>query len=169
MWANRYAIPLALVLLAGCDSEPEGPPPGVRQDIAALRREMIADPAPRSIADAERVADEQPVLASRLVASGAIPAAQRQVQAVRALRMGSEQGRGWAGRLAAAYELRVEGLEQWRAYLADEGRDDERLLEATTTLRRAEVSIVNVDHEMEQVVPTRRERSSDEPASEPAE
>lgn len=164
MWASRGAIALALALLAGCDSAPEGPAPGVRTDIATLRRAMIADPARRSIAEAERVEDEQPVLASRLLASGAIPAARRQVDAVRALRMGSDEGRRWAEQLASAYEQRAEGLEQWRAYLADEGQNDEQLLEATTTLRRAEVAIVHVDHEMEEIVPTRRPRSDDGPS-----
>jgi hypothetical protein len=167
MCASRFAIALVAIGLAvACDSAPEGPAPELRADITALRRALNTDPARRPIADAERVADDQPVLASRLVETGAIPAARRQLEAVRGAAVGTSKGRRWRGRLERAYELRVEGLEQWRVFLANEGRDDERLLEATTTLRRAEVDLVRVDHEMERVLPTERPRPASADTSE---
>jgi hypothetical protein len=139
--------------LAACDGEP-ALPPGVARDVATLRRVMIADPAARPIEEAERIADERPVLAGRMVRSAAIPAAHQQVEAVRAAEMTSEQGRTLARRLREAYEERERGLELWERYLHDAATDDELLLESTTALREAEMDIIGVDRELETLVPT---------------
>ncbi len=152
---------VAMASLAGCGGEPEGPSPTLLDDITTLRQVVIANPAANPIASAERAADDRAVLASRLLQSGAIPAARRQIEAVQAAEVGSAEGRGWKERLETAYRLRVDGLEQWRTFLAAEGRDEEQLLEATSTLRRAEVSVVQIDLEMETVSPTRRRRGGE--------
>jgi hypothetical protein len=162
---------LASASLFACDG-PTGPAPELSADVLALRQLIHTDPAIAAMAEVDRVADDRPVLGSRLLESGAIPAAQRQLAAARQLELATDQGRGFARRLVTAYEQRVRGLEQYRAFLADQGTDTAALLEATTTMRRAEVAVIGVDRELDLIVPLARrenERSAPSSGSEPSE
>ncbi len=153
--SSRGLVALALLLLASaCDSGPPPPPPDLVADVQALRRVMIDDPALRPLSEVERVADDRPVFAARLLASGALPAARRQVTRMRAVSTSTPEGRTYRQRLADAYEQRVRGLEQWHAYLEDAATSDADLLESITTRREAEIDLLEIDQELERYVPT---------------
>lgn len=150
--ALRALVALALIAI-GCDGAPDGPTPELKADVAELRRIVREDPAEAPIAEVERVAGGRPVLGAQLLASGAIPAARRQVALVRGATMTTEEGRGFARRIAEAYEQRLRGLERWHRYLEDAATDDAALLEAMTELRQATVALVHVDRDMDAVSP----------------
>ncbi|MCZ7684365.1 MAG: hypothetical protein M5U28_38575 [Sandaracinaceae bacterium] len=142
-------------------------------DVHALRGLMIDDPAERPLGEVERVAPDRPVLAARMLATGALPAARRQVTRVREATMTTPEGRSLARRLARAYEQRVRGLEAWHGYLEDGAIDESQHLESLTTRRQAEVAVMELDQEMERYVPTepraRGSRDEGDRAGEPGE
>jgi hypothetical protein len=159
-----WCAALALVL-AAC--EEEGPAPEVLSDADVLRQLIVDDPAERSLVEVDRVAPDRPVRAARLLATGAIPAAQRQVERVREAELASAEGRALQARLVAAYEQRARGLEQWRQYLEEAATDDVQLLEATTSLRQAQVAVLAVDRDVDELAPRPpAQRPSPEPDEE---
>jgi hypothetical protein len=144
---RRSELALALVLLGACGGD-QRPPRDLRRDAAALLGVLHDDRVGAHVAEAERIADARPVHAAGILARAAIPAAQRQVERARDAELTTPEGRALASRLRAAYEERARGLETWRRYLEDAATDDERLLEATSAMRRAELSLLALDREL---------------------
>jgi hypothetical protein len=156
-----------LLLCAGCSEEPEGPSATLRSDVEAIRRVMIEDPAQRPLAEVERVAEDRPVLAGRLLRTGAIPAARRQVQAVERLELRTERGQGFADRLLTAYRARVVALEDYAEVLAAAASDEAALLEALRAQSDAELIVLDVDADLEALVPTTERETAEEDTEEP--
>ncbi len=143
------------LLLAGCGSEPEGPSPGVRADLVRLHEIIDADPAtePLELAD-RRIDDDRPVHAAEILERTGIPAAQRQFRAMRDVRVTTDEGRGFARRLATAYEERVNALDAYRVVLAGgAGADPIELLDALRRVRQAQEALLAIVSEMNALVP----------------
>jgi hypothetical protein len=160
--SERFAALAAgalLVLAAGCSGDAEGPSEALRADVAAIRRVMIADPAQQPLAEVERVAEDRPVLAGRLVRTGALPAARRQVEAVEGLRTRTERGGQLADRLLTAYRARVVALEDYAEVLEAAASDEAALLEALRAQSDAEMIVLEVDEDLEALAPTEAPRA----------
>lgn len=150
--APRVAAVLLLLALAGCDED--GPPPGVLADIDRLRAVMIDDPAHQPLEEVERIAADRPVHAARMLRTGGLPAARQQVTRVESATMTTDEGRGFARRLAAAYRDRVAALEQYREVLEAGAADAEALMAALHAQSDADRAVLAVDAAMEEIAPT---------------
>lgn len=162
---RRRGVLALLALAVACGGETRESGPELAADARALRELIHGDPAPQAIDEADRVAYDRPVMASRMLTRAAIPAARRQVTTARELPLTTEPGRAFQARLVTAYEERVRGLERWQAYLADQATDLAALLEANTARRRADVAVIGVDGELDLILPLApRAREVEEPA-----
>lgn len=163
---------LGALALAGCDDEPEGPPPGVADDIDRLRLVMIEDPAQQVLVEVERVVDDRPVFAAQLLRTGGIPAARRQVEAVERVPVDSDVGQRTKRELRAAYDARLRALQQYERVLAAAASDDAALLEALHAQSQADQQLLAVHQAMDALSPSggaRPEEPGGPPAGEPDE
>lgn len=149
------SVLLAALLAAACDAAPVGPTPGVRADLGRLHAIIDADPAtePLELVD-RRIDDERPVHAAEMLRTTAIPAAERQVAAVRAAATTTDEGRALARRLVAAYEERVRALDAWRIVLeGGAAADPIAELDALRRVRQAQEQLLAIVREMNALVP----------------
>ena len=151
---SRAALLLAACLAAGCGDEDTGPSPALRQDIDALRRLMIGDPARQPLEEVEAVAEGRPVEASRRLRTGAIPAAREQVERAEALELRSPEGRRFHRRLLRAYRDRVGALERYADVLEGAASDTDGLLASVREQAEIELAVMAVDADMEELAPT---------------
>ncbi len=152
-------IALSLLVACGDDAEEAGPPPDLVADAVRLQDAVTADPALGPIEDAEAmVDDERHALAAELLEQGGIPAAERQVEAVRAVELSTRRGRLLRRRLARAYEQRVEALERYQEVLSRGFMEDLALVEAMGGLREAINAITEVDDEIAEIRSAPRNR-----------
>ncbi|HJL18732.1 MAG TPA: hypothetical protein RMH99_23925 [Sandaracinaceae bacterium LLY-WYZ-13_1] len=152
--SRRDAIlALALALLA-CSEADEGPSPALEADVERLRMVMIQDSAQQPLAEVERVVDDRPVLAGRLLRSGGIPAAERQVRAAERVEVRTDEGRQLRGRMVTAYRARVSALRDYADVLDAQARDDAALLEALRAQSDADMLLLDLDRDLEAIVPT---------------
>lgn len=140
------------LLVVGCSGCTDDSDVALRSDVAALREVMVDDPAQQPLVEVERVARDRPVLAGRLLRSGAIPAAQRQVRTLEQVRLQTERGRQLAARLVSAYRARESALQEYAEVLAAGASDDDALLEALRGQSSAERLLLGIDSEMEVIL-----------------
>ncbi len=154
MKAPGAILALALLVACGDDDEQEGPPPDLVADVEKLQDAITTDPAIAPIEDAEAmVDDERHALAAELLEQGGIPAAERQVEAVRDLTLGTRRGRLFKRRLARAYEDRVAALERYRVVLTRGFMEDLELVEAMGGVRESLEAITEIDDELAEIRP----------------
>lgn len=141
---------LALALAACGAGEEDGPPPDVVADLTTLQRLIDRDPATEPLELVERRIDEErPVHAAEMLEHTGVPAAERQVAAIRDARVGSDEGRRYQRRLREAYQARVEALDAYRVVL--EGGvsvDPVEQLDAMRGVREAEEGLLEIVREM---------------------
>lgn len=157
--ATLLAAPLlaASALLAACGDDDEGEAPipqDLVEDARRLQDVIASDPAITALEEAEdAVADDRPVRAADLLLAGGIPAAGRQVERVRAVTLGTDEGRALQRRAVAAYEARVEALGQYRLALERGVVEDMTLVEALRAQREADEAILAVDEALADIRP----------------
>lgn len=153
----RAALALALLaLFAGCDEdEPEGPPPDVVTDAAAIQRVLADDLAMLSLDEVENAVDDDlPARAAELLERGAIPNVRRQREAIAELAPGTDEGRALQTEALELVDARIEALESYREVLA-RGlvQDDLAMLDAIRAQRRAEEAITGYFDRLEAIHP----------------
>lgn len=153
------ALAASAALCAGCEDEPEGPPPGAAREAAALRRILDEDPALGPIEDVDGAVDEdRPVLAAERIALGALPAARRQVERVERADIRTAEVRAIQAEAVEAYRHRVEALESYRAVLARGTVEDLALHDALRAQRVAGEELVAVYEKLDAIAPLPEER-----------
>ena len=149
----RRAVLSALLLLA-CGEEEATTPVDVVADIEVLRLLMIDDPAVQPLEEVERVAEDRPYEAARLLRTGVLPGARRQVERAERAEVGSREGQRLRRRLVRGYRDRLAALQDYRAVLEDGARDPDALLGALRAQSAADRALLEVDAEMERLAPT---------------
>lgn len=156
------ALALAPCAQAGCsgEAEPTGVPEDLEADVRALANQLLEDPARLPLEEVdEAIRDERPVLAADLIAEGARPATERQIELLRALRMTSAEGRRLRSRAVRLHRQRLEALDALGAALSRGiGQEDEQLVEAMHTDAEVQVGIVSLQAELARVVPELEDR-----------
>lgn len=160
----RSCMPAAaLALLAfGCgeSSEDAPAPANVRADVGAIQLALSDDLSLLAIEEAERlVDDDRPVLAATRFRDGALPAARRHVERVRALALTTEEGRQLRAEAVTALEARVSALQRYAAALDRGIVEDYELAEALRVQREAEAAVEAVFDRLEALRPTSPEVS----------
>ena len=154
--------PLAGGLLAGCsgEAEPGGVPEDLQADARALANQLLEDPARLPLEEVdEAIRDERPVLAADLIAQGARPATERQIELLRALRMTSAEGRRLRSRAVRLHRQRLEALDALGTALSRGiGQEDEQLVAAMHTDAEVQVGIVTLQDELAHIVPELEDR-----------
>lgn len=156
MSSARALFALATLALLACSGEGDATAagPALEADIERLRLLMIDDPAQTPLAEVERVAVERPIEAARLLETGGIPAARRQLRAAETLHVRSDEGRRLKRRLVAAYRDRVTALVEYEDVLEGGSMEESRLLDVLRAQSAVELALMRVDGDMETLVPT---------------
>jgi len=154
MWRALCSLLLLLPLMLGCGEEEAITPPNLAADVEALRLVMIQDPAHQPLEEMERVAQDRPYEAARLLRTGVIPAAERQLARAEAVSVRTDEGGQLKRRLARAYRDRVGALRDYREVLEDGARDPDALMAALRAQSSADRAVLDVDAEMERLVST---------------
>ncbi len=165
-WRARVLVLAALALVpasgAGCSGEAEAPavPEDLQADVRALANQLLEDPARLPLEEVdEAIRDERPVLAADLIAQGARPATERQIELLRALPMTSADGRRFRSRAVRLHRQRLEALAALGAALSRGiGQEDEQLVEAMHADAEVQVGIVSLQAELARVVPELEDR-----------
>lgn len=165
-WLGRGLVLVALALgpcaLPGCGSEaePTTAPEDLEADVRALANQLLEDPARLPLEEVdEAIRDERPVLAADLIAQGARPGTERQIELLRALRMTSAEGRRFRSRAVRLHRQRLEALAALGAALSRGiGQEDEQLVEAMHADAEVQVGIVSLQAELARVVPELEDR-----------
>ncbi len=145
-----------LVVLGACSS---GEDPAARADleadVRALELTLAEDPATLPLHEVdEAIRDDRPVLAADLILQSAIPATERQIHALEAVRVTSPEGRRLRTRSIRLHRDRIRALQGMRAALArGTGHEDDQLLSAMHADADAQVAIVRFHEELGRIVP----------------
>ena len=162
---SRWIAPLALggwlalspLAMVGCSGEDEvaAPREDLEADARALALAMLEDPARLPLEEVdEAFRDDRPVLAADLIAQGARPATERQIETLRALTITSAEGRRLRSRCVRLYRARVEALEGMREVLSrGTGQEDEALVRAMHADAEAQVALVAFQEELARLAP----------------
>ena len=142
MWRALCSLLLLLPLMLGCGEEEAITPPNLAADVEALRLVMIQDPAHQPLEEMERVAQDRPYEAARLLRTGVIPAAERQLARAEAVSVRTDEGGQLKRRLARAYRDRVGALRDYREVLEDGARDPDALMAALRAQSSADRAVL---------------------------
>jgi len=145
---RHLLVGLALAA-CGADEDP-GPSPALRDDLTQLHLLIDRDPAVDPLDLAERRVDEdRPVHAANTLETSGIPAARRQVEAVRAAELSTAEGRRFQRRLRDAYQARLDALGPYQQVLSGGvAADTVELLDAMRGVRVAQEQLLEVVREM---------------------
>ncbi len=136
------------------DGEHEPPPPDLVTEVRALQRVITDDPALTPLEDVDdAIRQQRPVLAAQLLETGAIPAAERQVEALEGTRVTTPEARRFRRGLIDAYRRRIDALDTWKGVLAQGGEEDLALVDAMSAVRAADEAVLDIDHQMQEVRP----------------
>lgn len=128
-------------LACGPKSE-EGPSNDLRAEVRALETILADDLVLLAVRDADdAVAEDLPVRAAGLLRDGAIPAARRQAEQVRAADVTTPEGLALRDEAARALDARTAALEQYADVLARGLLEDLELAMALRAQREAEGTI----------------------------
>ncbi|GAB4209878.1 MAG: hypothetical protein OHK0013_29820 [Sandaracinaceae bacterium] len=144
------------VLLVACSSGAEAPAPAdLQADVRALQNVLGQDPATLPLREVdEAIRDDRPVLAADLIRRGAVPATERQIRAIEALRMTSAEGRRLRSRCVRLHRDRLRALASLEAALSRGiGHEDEQLLDAMHADAEVQVALVRLHDELGRIVP----------------
>ena len=163
---SRWALAgLALAWLACGDDSADAPTASLVQDVGDIQRTMADDLVVLALEEVESaVADDLPARAAHLLEVGAIPATERQREAVQGLEMGTDDGRAFRDEAAQLLAARKVALESYRAVLA-RGlvADDLAMLDAIHDQRVAEDAITELFARMEGIRPLPEAAEDDAP------
>lgn len=164
-----FATTAACVVLA-CGAEPTVEVPSALGDVVALQALVADDTCPGAMEDVDRAVDEdKPVLAARLLRSGAIPAAARQVRRFRDATVSTPEGRRLRDDGVTAYDRRRVALVAYADALERGLMEDLTLVMALEGQRRAEGELAAYLRRLEAVRAPQglEEAAPDGPAEEP--
>lgn len=162
----RPSVALVL-LLAACGSrrdEPPPTPPELREDVGQLQRALTADLELLALEEVdEALAADLPVRAGDLLEAGALPAARRHAEQIRALELRTARGRELRDEAASLLDARAEALAEYRELLRRGLVEDVALLRSIQAQREAEEAIDAFLGRLEelrplQAAPTKRRR-----------
>lgn len=152
-----------LVLACGGEDTSTGEPeaveaaPSLVAGVESLQRMMTADPALGALADVDRAIDEdKPVLAARLLDTGAVPATRTQIERLRELELPSRQASELRDEAITLYEARLASLELYARALERGMVEDFGLLAAISSQREAEQAMGAFLVRLEAIRPLRR-------------
>lgn len=129
----RWLITLAMTVALGCgeDTTPVAPSEAEPADARALAEILDSDPTGQAVDDAVRAVDtRRPVMASGILANGAVPATRLQIDRIEALAPASPEGRALRTRALRIHRARLTALEHYRDALSRGEVDDDVLLDA---------------------------------------
>lgn len=156
------ALLLCTLLACGDDDGPEPPAADLIDDVVALQRVIGDDIATGPLEEVdEMVSEDRPVAAADLLRTGAIPAARRHLDRVKAVEPGTAEGRRLHQALVEAYEARMSSLEQYATVLDRGMVEDLALVEALGAQRAATEAVIAVDDQLAEIspLPEARERT----------
>ncbi len=117
-------------------------PPELREDVEQLQRTMTADLELLALEEVdEALAADLPVRAGDLLEAGALPAARRHADHIRALELRTDRGRALRDEAARLLDARAEALANYRELLRRGLVEDVALLRSIQTQRQAEEAI----------------------------
>ena len=165
-WIGSLALggwlTLSPFVVLGCsgDEQVAAPREDLEADARALATAMLEDPARLPLEEVdEAFRDDRPVLAADLIAQGARPATERQIETIRALVITSAEGRRLRSRCVRLYRARLEALEGMREVLSRGiGQEDEALVRAMHADAEAQVALVAFQDELARLAPIEGEQ-----------
>jgi hypothetical protein len=136
-------------------AEQAAPAEDLQADVRALQGVLADDPATLPLREVdEAIRDDRPVLAADLIRQGAIPATERQIRALEALRPTSAEGRRLRSRCVRLHRDRLRALGTLETALSRGiGHEDDQLLDAMHADAQAQLALVRLNDELGRIVP----------------
>jgi hypothetical protein len=129
-------------------------------DATRLQELLGSDPARTLLQEIEQAVDsERPVMAADMIEQAALPAIRRQIQRLEEASITTQEGRRLRTRAVRIHRERADVLARYgRALARGIGTEDDELLDAMRAYAAAELELVSLYRELEQLHPLRPER-----------